>query len=111
MDTTTHDRPLALHCSRRTTAGRELDTILEAKKEPFPPPEPEPAGTELEGEDNDVSRNVDGTKYVQNTFPVTAIPVRKANTSEPPNQVNRAQGPNNLYMWGNRGQWWELAPV
>ena len=62
---------------------------LEGKeKEPLLPPEPEPAGTELEGEDNDndVSRNVDGD--VQNTFPVTAAPVKKANTPEPPNQVN-----------------------
>ena len=92
LDVTTHGGPLDLCHSRRTTAGKKLDTILEAEKEPFPLPEPEPAGTELKGEDNDVSRNTDGTEDVQNTkmvdqscsspltFPVTAIQVRKANT-------------------------------
>ena len=85
VDATTHGGPLALRHSRRTTAGRKLDTILEAEKEPLPPPEPEPAGTELEGED--ISKNVDGTKAVQKISPVTAIPVRKANTPEPPNQL------------------------
>ena len=30
VDVTTHGRPLALRCFRRTTAGMKLDTILEA---------------------------------------------------------------------------------
>ena len=81
VDATTHGGPLALRYSRRTTAGRKLDTILEAEKEPLPPPQPEPAGSELEGED-DVSKNLDGTKAVQKTSPV-----RKANTPKPPNQL------------------------
>ena len=63
-------------------------------------PEPELAGAELEGED---SRNEDGTEDGQNTKkvdwpcisplnpPVTAVPVMKANTPEPPNQANRAE--------------------
>ena len=88
VDLTTHGGPPALRRSRRTTAGRKLDTILEAEKEPLPPPETEPAGTQLESEDNDVSRNVDGTKDVQSTFPLTAAPVRKTNTPEPPNQAS-----------------------
>ena len=98
VDATTLDEPLALRCSRRTTAGRKLDSILEAEKEPLPQPEPEPAGTELEDEDN-----ADGTEDVQNTkrinrsysspptFPVTAVPVRKTKTLIPPNQANRAK--------------------
>ena len=43
VDATTHDEPLALRRSRRTTAGRKLDSILEAENEPLPQPEPEPA--------------------------------------------------------------------
>ena len=98
VDATTHDEPLALRRSRRTTAGRKLDSILEAENEPLPQPEPEPAGSELEDEDN-----ADGTEDVQNTkrinrscsspptFPVTAVPVGKANTLIPPNQANRAK--------------------
>ena len=58
VDATTHGGPLALRRSRRTTAGRKLDTILEAEKQPLPLPQPEPAGKELECED-DISRNID----------------------------------------------------
>ena len=75
VDATTHDGPLTLRRSRRTTVGRKLDTILEAEKEPLLPPEPEPADAELEGEDNDISRNaddvsksVDGTKDCRTPF-------------------------------------------
>ena len=89
---------------------------------------PEPAGTELEGKDNNISRNADRTEDVQNTkrvdqsyfsplaFPVTAIPVMKANTPEPPNQANQAEDRGEepiLCVCGAtcRGQWWELAAV
>ena len=82
MDATTHGEPLALRRSRRTTAGRKLDTILEAEKEPLRPPEIEPAGTQLESEDNDVSRNVDGTKdaCAEHLSSDCRSIVRKANT-------------------------------
>ena len=103
MDATKHDEPLALRSSRRKTAGRKLDSILEAEKEPLPQPEPEPAGTELEDEDNGNGRNADAIEDMQNTkrinqscsspptFPLTAVPVRKADTLIPPNQASRAK--------------------
>ena len=98
LDATTHDEPLALCRSRRITAGRKLDSILETEKEPLPQPEPEPAGSELEDEDNaDRTEDVQDTKRINRscssppTFPVTAVPVRKANTLIPPNQANQAK--------------------
>ena len=102
VDATTHDEPLALRHSKRKTAGRKLDSILKAEKEPLPQPEPKPAGTELD-EDNGNGRNADGIEDIQNTkrinqscsspptFPVTAVAVRKANILVPPNQTSRAK--------------------